>query len=177
MFDERAKRNLIRKLNTSANEMRCWIWEGYTSNGYGKIRINKKLYSVHRVMAAICKGLDIEDKSIYVCHRCDNTLCCYPDHLYLGNALTNAGDRDERKKSNLPRGDEHYAIKLKSADIEKIFKLSASGKQQKEIAAIFNVNKGTIQHVLVRKTWKHIEIENKYLYKYKNRKRNKNEAK
>ena len=36
---------------------------------------------------------EINSRYIVVCHKCDNTRCINPKHLYLGDAQTNANDR------------------------------------------------------------------------------------
>lgn len=168
---ERVKKTIIKKVKFEANEMNCWEWQGHSSGGYGQIRINNKIYKVHRVMAAICRGLDINDAKSYVCHRCDNTLCVFPNHLYIGNALTNAGDRDERKRANLHKGENRYATRIKDSQVLEIFTLSKSGLMQKDIAKKYNVPKWVIQCLLARTSYRHVNAPTHLLYTVKSRKR------
>ena len=73
------------------NETPCWEWIGSTcSNGYGQIRINRKLVFVHRISYLLEYG-NLEN-NILVLHKCDNRTCCNPDHLFLGTHSQNTLD-------------------------------------------------------------------------------------
>lgn len=76
----------------------CWLWMGAkNSNGYGAISINGKSVAAHRASFEMAKGAI--PAGAFVCHKCDTRACVRPDHLYAGNALTNAQDREERGRS------------------------------------------------------------------------------
>lgn len=79
----------------------CWLWQGAkTSRGYGAIafmvegRRRSLSRSVHRVVAEVVYGPLPADALI--CHVCDIKACCNPEHLYVGDRLTNARDARER---------------------------------------------------------------------------------
>lgn len=64
----------------------CWNWCGSLNNGYGEVRVHKKLYRVHRFMymwlvgnLPAGKGRDIP----VLDHICVNRACCNPSHLRL----------------------------------------------------------------------------------------------
>ena len=58
---------------------------------------------------------------------------------------------------NMGRGDTHYNAKLTERDVIAIRHRYAAGNViMSELAAEYNVSKGTIQKVLERKTWKHV---------------------
>ncbi len=74
----------------------CWEWNGCRDGcGYGMVRWQRKTRRVHRVVASLYLGLDIESK-IQALHRCDNPACFNPDHLYKGGYKENMRDRDEQ---------------------------------------------------------------------------------
>jgi hypothetical protein len=80
----------------------CWIWNDCTSRaGYGVINIKKKVYYVHRLMAAIYY-VEFEDVD-HVMHDCDVRRCCNPDHLTLGNILLNNQDMFKKRRAR-PKG-------------------------------------------------------------------------
>ena len=64
----------------------CWLWLGATTrNGYGHIwwpsgTNRKRTIGAHRLIAMVAH--DASDKHA-TDHRCENTLCCNPDHLQV----------------------------------------------------------------------------------------------
>ena len=78
----------------------CREWKGsFWNHGYGYIRWNQKDCLAHRIVYEIVNGP--VPKGFMVLHKCDNPSCVNPEHLYLGEALENAQDRDKRKRANL----------------------------------------------------------------------------
>ena len=60
-------------------ETKCWNWQRTTTNGYGRIRVDGKLLTSHRVAYQLWKnklrpGYEID-------HLCYNRACCNPAHL------------------------------------------------------------------------------------------------
>jgi hypothetical protein len=89
-------------------ECGCWVWIGAVhKTGYGHVHRDRKLWKVHRLswihyVGPIPEGAD-------VLHKCDLRPCINPDHLYLGNDLDNARDREQRGRGNHARGDRHFS--------------------------------------------------------------------
>lgn len=77
---------IIAKVNKTDT---CWLWTGSTRNpnGYGAVKIDGKVVSVHRLFYSKYKG-HIPEKML-VSHTCDNKLCVNPDHLILITAKEN----------------------------------------------------------------------------------------
>ena len=70
----------------------CWLWIGATDRwGYGRLRIDGRFIGAHRISWQLAHGSNAPD-SLFVCHSCDNPLCCNPAHLWLGTAAENNRD-------------------------------------------------------------------------------------
>jgi hypothetical protein len=54
------------------------------------MRVGEEKIAAHRLSFILYKGPITDD--LYVLHRCNNSLCVNPDHLYLGNQSDNVGD-------------------------------------------------------------------------------------
>lgn len=71
----------------------CWEWTGAKKrDGYGKISLPGvgKTMLAHRYSAMLHFGMF--DTRLFLCHHCDNPGCVRPDHLFLGDAVSNMRD-------------------------------------------------------------------------------------
>lgn len=72
----------------------CWIWiKSYDGFGYGVISIRGKKHKASRVCFELFKS---HPGKMLVCHKCDTPSCVNPKHLFLGTALDNARDRENK---------------------------------------------------------------------------------
>jgi hypothetical protein len=78
--------------------MDCWPWKGGISgNGYGNFRnIRSHKYAWELKYNKVPDGL-------YVCHHCDNKLCCNTNHMFLGTPLDNMLDKVRKRRGGIPR--------------------------------------------------------------------------
>lgn len=133
----------------------CWVWTGRRKReGYGEAYIGQRGRVVaHRFSYALHYGLF--DKSLCVCHRCDNTSCVRPDHLFLGTMGDN--NRDRVSKNRSANGSQHGKSKLTEAQVLEIRKRYIPGQVlQSELGELFNVNRRTIGKIVNRDRWIHI---------------------
>jgi hypothetical protein len=78
-------------------ESGCWEWtRSRTEHGYGRVSWHNKPRRVHRVIAHLVYGLDLDDSEQKALHRCDNPPCFNPAHLYIGSQKANVADMVSR---------------------------------------------------------------------------------
>ncbi len=66
----------------------CWNYVGSTFSGrYGRFFLDGKAVCAHRVVYQLCNG-EIPS-SLFVMHKCNNKLCCNPNHLTTGTNSEN----------------------------------------------------------------------------------------
>jgi len=134
------------------DESGCWIWtKAKISAGYGFVRIDGKMTYVHRLVASNGRELAANSE---VCHRCHAPACVNPDHLYIGDRVTNARDMVEAGRS--AKGETHSQNKLSEAEIARIRFIARTGMAQSEIAKVFSVSQSAISLILSRKRWRHL---------------------
>jgi DNA-binding XRE family transcriptional regulator len=80
----------------------CWLWIGSRlPSGYGRVQSGApgrwRCEYAHRMAWQVTYGP--VPASQWVLHRCDNPPCVNPAHLFLGDAKTNAQDRNAKGRA------------------------------------------------------------------------------
>lgn len=126
-------------------ESGCWVWMGdvnITTN-YGRICVNSRKVGAHRFSFQLHFG-ELRGDDL-VLHKCDNTLCVRPDHLYLGNAADNVRDRTARTKLRQSKLDEMAIIA--------IFHARKNGSPYHDIQERYGVDSMTVWSIANGKRW------------------------
>ena len=149
----------------------CLEWTACLSTkGYGKIAANRKSELASRVAWELANGPI--PLGMCVLHRCDNTLCCEADHLFLGSKADNYNDmvsKGRGRRSHGPshgsvtkpwsraRGENHGNSKLTDGDVREIRRRASIGETHPSIAKDFPIERGPISSIVRRKSWKHVQ--------------------
>ena len=107
-------------------ESGCWEWQGATAAGYGRVKVNRKVVSVHRLAFQLA-NTEVDMSQMMVCHKCDNRRCCNPEHLFLGTSRDNMLDCKAKGRLNTFR-------KYDADFIERVRKLLGMGIARREIS-------------------------------------------
>lgn len=158
--DMRAKGYVERFWPNVKKTENCWIWiGGFRDDGYGRFDcIFFKEKAAHRVSYCMANGPI--PTGLCVLHRCDNSACVRPDHLFLGTLADNARDMyaKGRNRSRPLIGEENPKAKLTEKDVKEIRSLYTTGEYScASLARIYPVSIATVHNILTRKIWKHIE--------------------
>lgn len=87
----------------------CWLWTGIQGQrGYGMFVLGGKVYNVHRLFYLILT----DTLPNFLCHHCDNKLCCNPDHLFYGNHYLNRLDNKAKGRTGHPDTTYRYVCEL-----------------------------------------------------------------
>ncbi|MCC3246639.1 HNH endonuclease [Methylocystis sp. WRRC1] len=124
----------------------CWPWKAATSGfGYGRFKINGRLYSSHRIAYSLSKGRIPSGggwHGIEVLHSCDNPACCNPAHLSIGTHAENVADMDAKGRGNRRGSPRKYQV---TPDI--CAKILASGAPATELEKSLGIPMKTINRV------------------------------
>lgn len=126
----------------------CWEWKGSTRKGYGRIRVDGKQISAHRLLMKHEFGSISEN--IVVRHRCNNPICVNPMHLCLG---TTAENQHDKAVCGSMKGERHPNAALTDSEARAIL---SSREPLQTLADRYGVAKVTIEKIRYRAGWRHL---------------------
>lgn len=129
----------------------CVLWvRSINASGYGSIK-RDGFWLAHRYSYAVEFG-DF-DRSLCVLHRCDNSACINPRHLFLGTVEDNNNDKIRKGRQFVPRGDKNPRAKLSREQRDDARRLAELGETHDAIASLLGVSSATISFLLRGATW------------------------
>lgn len=142
-----------------ASKNKCWEWTGLVAQGpknptpYGVLGWNGKHARAHRVAYELANGPI--PAGFMVLHRCDNTLCCNPSHLYLGNHDQNMQDMvDRQRRAGIGAGEQNGRAKLTQEQADAIRSTYEAGSvSQQALADQYGVSQFAISMIIRRKRY------------------------
>lgn len=140
----------------------CWNWiANKSSEGYGKFYtiVKSGMFDselAHRISYWFAYGEF--DRSLEVCHKCDNESCVNPNHLFLGTHKDNINDMVNKGRhhfqTNPRKNEEHSQVKLTWEIVRDIrSRYSEGGVTQKELANIYELDRSWVSRIINNKTW------------------------
>ena len=126
----------------------CWEWNaGKDPKGYGQFE-NKH---AHRTAWLYTYQTNLDDPTIFVCHKCDNTGCVKLSHLWLGSASENNKDTQKKKRGAI--GERNGRAKLSNNDV---LAIRQSSLPYLVLSCRYGVTEFHIYQIRSRRCWKHI---------------------
>jgi hypothetical protein len=123
----------------------------------GQVIYNGKMWRTNRffyyfVIQPIPEGL-------VVCHKCDNPICCNPDHLFIGTVADNNSDKMKKgrwkggRKIGTGAGEKNPNSKLIIQQVLEIRKKINNGYTIRQLAEEYDVSFQTISSIVNKETW------------------------
>lgn len=120
----------------------CWVWTASVRRGYGQMKRNGKNVYAHR--AAYEHYVEPIPHGLCVLHRCDNTLCVNPQHLFLGTQLDNVIDMTLKGRTS------------RKIDASQVYLIRNSNLSCQTLARQFGISISQVSRIRTHKKWKHL---------------------
>lgn len=128
----------------------CWLWVGAKeADGYGRFDIEHKHIRAHRFSWILHNGP--VPNGLGILHRCNNTSCVNPSHLYAGTPKDNA--LDTVNSGNTTTGVKNGNSKLNN---EAVRAIRNDQRCQRVIAKEHDISAQTVCTIKKGRTWKHL---------------------
>lgn len=157
VFDENTIKRFWGKVNTQSSE-ECWNWVGYRDRcGYG--RFNYKTYPMRKCMPAsrysllLSCGQPPTEGTWLCCHRCDNTSCVNPNHLYWGTPKDNVADMHKRGRAV------KAVSKTRRLTSEMVVEVRAklqAGVSKSSLGREYGVHRSSIRQIALGRTYRSV---------------------
>ncbi len=151
LSEERIKQRFFSKFEKGHG---CWKWRASCLHGYGQFKIRRgsftKNLKAHKVAVFYSTGA-YPSSDLVVMHSCDNPPCVNPAHLSVGTARQNLRDCVNKQRGFV--GEHNGSAVLSYFDVLAIF---FDQRDRSEIAMVYSVSKGTIEHIKNGHSWTHV---------------------
>jgi len=127
---------------------RCWPYTLATNNeGRPYYTVAGKKILAYRLVYELVKGVELGNKIFR--HKCDNQICCNPDHGIPGSHQENMDDMKSRERHGLPH-----------VTVQAIRKAAAAGVlTHAQIGTAFGVSRQTVGKIVNKDNYEHVKDE------------------
>lgn len=146
----------------------CWNWTAaHSTRGYGRFWDGKRYIQAHWFLLD-----EYPDKDHRACHKCDNTKCVRPSHIFIGTQSENLHDMVAKGRHNpeahrkwmkdmltwrkVNRGEENHLAKLSDFDAAVIRSMGLKRGAGAAAAKHFGLSQAGISRIRLGKSWTHI---------------------
>lgn len=99
-------KGVFEHIDMSGGPDACWPWKRGTGGGTGKSKprpyyqYNGQKVIAYRLVYELVHGIKLRPDQ-FLCHTCDNSICCNPKHLEIGDNASNMAEMVERDRHGL----------------------------------------------------------------------------
>lgn len=140
-------------------ESECWTWLGSKyRNGYGQFFKSPMKITAHRFSYELKHG-EITNKTLVVCHTCDNRECVNPNHLFLATQKKNMEDMLSKGRQGVKarNGEINGRSKLTWKQVREIrFLFETKSQTVKELIQTFEISESQIRRIINNETWREV---------------------
>jgi hypothetical protein len=136
----------------------CWLWTagqiGKPTHRYGWFSYKeRRSWYANRASYELFVGPIPQGHGVL--HRCDNTLCVNPAHLFTGTQKTNMADAAAKRRMNQHKrwGERHPRNKLSEGQVIEIFRRASAGENDETLGREFGVTRQNVRQIHARKSW------------------------
>lgn len=126
----------------------CWEWQrGRNESDYGVVSMTDDSGARLAHRAAYETWVGEIPPNTHVLHTCDNPPCCNPQHLFLGDDLTNSDDKISKKRHH--NGERTGGHKLTDQQVVEIRdRYTGKRGQQTRLAEEFGITQGQVSMIV-----------------------------
>jgi hypothetical protein len=129
-----------------------WPYGKSSSGGYGVVKIDGRQIRVNRRVCELVYGSPPTEE-YQAAHKCGNSSCCNPKHLYWATPKENQADRISHGTAS--RGEQHALAKLTEKDVHEIRFLRGK-RTRAQLSFMYGISVTQIRDIQCRKSWKHV---------------------
>lgn len=134
----------------------CWPWLAFKNkSGYGRVEIGGIDYYAHRVIFNLANPNVIDPVNGDQCllHRCDNPICCNPNHLRVGTRQENSLEMVARGRSPNFKAGRGPGCKLTMQQAKEVRRLYSDGKSKRELSVQCGLSIRALENVLANRSY------------------------
>jgi predicted XRE-type DNA-binding protein len=133
----------------------CWICISHCKNKHGYPMVARNRTPMHLVRAIAKEKYPDLPTYIHVLHKCNNTFCINPQHLYLGTNADNMKDRKDSGHYASTEGENNNNAKISKEIVDIIRELyKTNTTTHRKLARLFGISKTQVTRILNNKQWK-----------------------
>lgn len=142
------------------NNIECWDWKNaLNASGYGHMQVRRTKEQIASRIAWILTNGPILN-GLHVLHICDRSICCNPEHLFLGTHKDNMQDMANKKRGAQVKGQDQWFAKLTD---EQVMEIRFSKERIPEIQRKFNLSRSHISAIKIGTAWKHLPLNENHV--------------